>query len=123
MPVYALTVAKNGPKLSSTEIQCGGVPQIKARYRGFGACKPNQTLTQLASQLTTEVDRPVIDRTGLNGQFAYSLIWSPENAPIVPDSPPELFTAIQEQLGLKLEPTKAEVEVLVIDDVTRPTEN
>jgi uncharacterized protein (TIGR03435 family) len=122
LPVYALTIAKGGPKLSKSEIPCG-TKEWQGAYRGDASCKPVTTLAQIAAQLTPEVDRPIIDRTGLEGPFAYSLAWLPEEAQAVPGSPPGLFTAIQEQLGLKLEPIKAEVEVLVIDAVTKPTQN
>jgi uncharacterized protein (TIGR03435 family) len=82
------------------------------------------------------VGRPVIDRTGVNGHFNITLEYTPEagitsigppDAP-PPDAPvradaPSLFTALQEQLGLKLEATRAPVDVLVIDKATQPTEN
>jgi uncharacterized protein (TIGR03435 family) len=81
------------------------------------------------------LDRPVVDRTGIAGAFDFSLKWTADESqfsrlgflvrPPAEDSslPPPLFEAIQEQLGLKLEPVKAPAEVLVIDRVERPTEN
>jgi uncharacterized protein (TIGR03435 family) len=65
------------------------------------------------------VNRIVVDRTGLDGRYDIVLKWSPEQTP--KDDLPSLFTALQEQLGLKLESSKAMVEVLVIDSVERPT--
>lgn len=81
------------------------------------------------------LDRPVVDQTGLQGRFDFILKWTPDESQFgglgvkVPppsenaDAPPNLFTAIQEQMGLKLEPTKAPVAVLVIDHVEKPSEN
>jgi uncharacterized protein (TIGR03435 family) len=65
-----------------------------------------------------------VDQTGLTGKYDFFLKWTPDGAQIGdPNAPPGLFTAIQEQLGLKLEPTKAPADVLVIDHVERPSEN
>jgi uncharacterized protein (TIGR03435 family) len=81
------------------------------------------------------LDRPVVDQTGLQGRFDFPLKWTPDESQFadmgmkIPppkdnaDAPPGLFTAIQEQIGLKLESTKAPVEVLVIDHVEKPSEN
>jgi uncharacterized protein (TIGR03435 family) len=125
LPVYFLVVAKSGPKLSA-ESTCGRpappVPLTRGS-RGLANCNPNETLPLLASDLTGEADRPVIDRTGLTGSYAFSLRWSPDAASQEPNAPPSLFTAVQEQLGLKLDPEKAPVEVLVIDRAEKPSEN
>jgi uncharacterized protein (TIGR03435 family) len=91
-------------------------------------------LSQLANQLSARVERPAEDRTGLTGMYAYDLRWAAppvsssatDSLPsaAVPDSlPTSIFTAIQEQLGLKLEPTKTVAEFLVIDHIERPTPN
>jgi uncharacterized protein (TIGR03435 family) len=81
------------------------------------------------------LDRPVVDHTGLPGRFDFTLTWTPDETQFgglgmhVPppadnaSAPPDLFTAMQEQLGLKLESTKAPVDVLVIDHVEKPSEN
>jgi len=72
-----------------------------------------------ANGLSQTVGRAVVDRTGLTGNWAFELTYAPE---LSPDSDaPSLFTAIQEQLGLKLEATKGPVDVLVVDRVERPT--
>jgi uncharacterized protein (TIGR03435 family) len=87
-------------------------------------------MSGLASALSQSTDRVVIDRTDLRGRFNVDLQWTPELAGAGPapnanaaatDAPPALVTAIQEQLGLKLEPTTASIEVLVIDSAARPT--
>jgi uncharacterized protein (TIGR03435 family) len=90
-------------------------------------------MSRLANVLTSSTDRVVLNRTNLNGRFNVELQWTPDLAgppPATPnanaaatDAPPALVTAIQEQLGLKLEPETASIEVLVIDRVDRPTPN
>jgi uncharacterized protein (TIGR03435 family) len=81
------------------------------------------------------MDRPVVDRTGLEGRYDFTIQWTPDESQFAglgvrvpppsgdPNAPPGLFTAFQEQLGLKLESTRAPAEVLVIDRVERPSEN
>ena len=90
----------------------------------------SETVTNLATALTTWVGRNTVDRTGLTGRFDMDLQWTPEQSgraepsldalPVLP-SGTSIFTAIQEQLGLKLESTKDAVDVLVIDRVEPPT--
>jgi uncharacterized protein (TIGR03435 family) len=88
----------------------------------------------LASDLARVVGRTVLDRTGLAGGFDLDLEWTPDVQPVVtgagagtdialPNDGPSIFTAVQEQLGLKLEPTRGPVNVIVIDRVERPTED
>ena len=87
------------------------------------------TLVNLAGTLSGNVGRVVLDRTGLTGDFDVELQWTPDRVPLAGDasnpapSPdgPSIFTALQEQLGLKLESTKGPVDVLVIDHVEQPT--
>ena len=85
----------------------------------------------LAQQLSQSAQRVVVDRTGLTGNYDFDLNWTPDQLPrgAPPGAPvpaidpngPSLFTAVQEQLGLKLESTKGSVEVFVVDHVDRPT--
>jgi uncharacterized protein (TIGR03435 family) len=90
-----------------------------------------QPLAQLAAALSGLLQRAVVDRTGLTGNYSGSVTYTPDNAPRdgTPDLPAgdangaSLFTAIQEQLGLKLEPSRGQVDVLVIDHIERPTED
>jgi len=124
MPVYALIVSKGGPKLT---VDSRGI--CMNRGAGFitgrgllASCTPRMTMAQLADRLGQETERPVLDKTGLTGYHAFELRWTPEGSPIQPDSPPSLFTAIQD-LGLKLEPEKILTEVLVIDQADKPTAN
>jgi uncharacterized protein (TIGR03435 family) len=80
------------------------------------------------------LDKPVVDQTGLTGRFDFTLTWTPDEfqfgglgvkppAPSDKDTQPDLYTAFQQQLGLRLESTKAQAEVLVIDHAERPSEN
>jgi uncharacterized protein (TIGR03435 family) len=65
----------------------------------------------------------VVDKTGLTGNYDYTLSWTPENGPTTDTAGPSLFTAVQEQLGLKLETEKEPVEVVVIDHIDKPSAN
>jgi uncharacterized protein (TIGR03435 family) len=127
MQVYALTVAKSGPKLEPSKGDPNGLPRQDAhtsageRRVGF----TNTSMKDLVLELLIEVDRPVVDRTGLDGRYDFKLAFTKDeaNAPTDGSAPPGLFTAIQEQMGLKLEPVKAPADVVVVDAVQRPTAN
>jgi uncharacterized protein (TIGR03435 family) len=86
---------------------------------------PKMSMTALANILTFDLKRPVKDETGLKGDFAFKLEWTLGlgESDAGPSSRPSLFTAVQEQLGLKLESAKGPVEVVVIDRVEMPSEN
>jgi uncharacterized protein (TIGR03435 family) len=82
------------------------------------------TMARFAGQLGVMVDGPVADKTGLTGKYDITLEWAPSTSSAASeDGGPSIFTAVQEQLGLKLEPTKGPVDALVIDHVEKPTEN
>jgi uncharacterized protein (TIGR03435 family) len=117
MPVLALTVAKVGPRLHRSEAKGG--PEIRGgRGRLVGR---KVTMGMLAAQLAGRVlDRAVLDRTEIAGEFDIDLEWTPDENP---GPGPSIFTALQEQLGLKLETQKGVVDVLVIDHVERPSAN
>jgi uncharacterized protein (TIGR03435 family) len=83
-------------------------------------------MEQLVDELSANLDRPVLNKTGLTGDYDYSLEWAPErDGRPAPEeiNAPSIFTALREQLGLKLEPQKAAIEVLVIDSAEKPSEN
>lgn len=136
LTVYALTVAKNGSKLTPSDSK-GTVPALL--FRGLGNLPGrNATMEEFAGVMQSAVlDRPVVDQTGLKGRFDFQLRWTPDEtqfgalrgpgplppSPEAADAPPDLFTAIQQQMGLKLESTKAPTDVLVIDKIERPSEN
>jgi len=111
---------------------CGVIAHLPPSAPGFLKFGGrNVTLATFASSLPTQtgmirVPRPVIDRTGLGGKFDFSLEWSPERDNPASDSDasgPTLFQAMKDQLGLKLEPQKGPVDVMVIDHIEHPTEN
>jgi uncharacterized protein (TIGR03435 family) len=128
VPIYAVTVAKGGPKLkpgSAPEMD-GGTPLVPAHAGGIEAetghlIFKNESMSEFAwalSRTAATGDRVVIDQTGLKGVYDFELKWVREGA-----EGPSIFEALQEQLGLKLEPKKAPVELVVIEHVETPTEN
>lgn len=135
LSIYALVVAKNGPKISKSEGDPNAPPSLL--FRGLGVLPArNASMEEFAQVMQMAVlPRPVVDETGLKGKYDFMLQWTPDetqfaslggvppNLPEKADAPPDLFTAIQQQLGLKLEATKAMVDVLVIDKVEKPSAN
>jgi uncharacterized protein (TIGR03435 family) len=117
-PVYDLVVAKDGPKLKEVEKPGLGVGIGRSQLNGKGA-----PLSILASTLSDKVQRNVRDKTGLTGYYEFTLKWTPDSAPPDERAEPDLFTALREQIGLKLEPAKGPVEILVVDRAVKPTEN
>ena len=136
LTVYAITVGKNGAKLTKSE-SAGTVPALL--FQGLGNLPGrNATMEEFAGVMQGAVlDRPVVDQTGLTGRFDFHLQWTPDETqfaalrgPGPPPTPPagteiypDLFTAIQQQLGLKLVSTKAPTDVMVIDHVEKPSGN
>jgi uncharacterized protein (TIGR03435 family) len=124
LPVYALVVAKDGPKFKPSQINDTTIDTFRARLHIAGS---DDTIGILARELAQVVGRVVVNQTGLSGRYDLSLRWTPDDgaaaASSSPDVPPDIFTAIQEQLGLKLESTKGPVPVLVIDSVEMPSPN
>lgn len=148
--VYALVAAKDGIKLrASAEGSClprsrtAPVDQAPKKVCGYLAFSPAGvdgtaiSMEQLTTALSQALQRPVIDKTGLTGMFDVHVEWTADQSTpgfVAPGSPPatpgaadpnskSIFTALQEQLGLKLESTKGPVEFLVIDRLERPSEN
>src|SRR5437868_4839883 len=126
--VYALTLArpdgKLGPQLSRSAVDCtalaragGPPPQGACSMRvGNGTLAARSvTMSDIARVLMGSVDRIVVDRTGLEGAYDVDLAWTPNPTPDSPGA--SIFTALQEQLGLKLEAARAPVDVVVIDRI------
>lgn len=127
MGAYALTVGKSGPKMTPSKGDPNGRANENDREDGgrMTMHAENISMSELAGLLMRlSLDRPAVDRTALKGRFDLNLTWTAdETRTAAPDAPPGLFTAIQEQLGLKLESVKTPVEVMVIDKVERPGAN
>jgi uncharacterized protein (TIGR03435 family) len=123
--VYAIQVAKGGPKLTPAAHPARDATQ-RARNEGpaLVVMMGSASMKDFVLDMQFFLDRPLVDQTGLTGRYDISLRYTPDETHSTdPNAPPGLFTAIQEQLGLKLQPLKAPVDVLVIDAVQRPSEN
>ena len=141
MPIYALIVGKNGPKLQSS-------PDGDTNIKGAMMMRPGHltangiSMALLSANLSNMVGRVVVDKTGLPGVYDFTLEFTPERGqggffagapgpgpegkemPPPPDpNAPSIFTALQEQLGLKLDSQKGPVDMFVIDRIEKPTEN
>jgi len=125
MPVYELVVAKKGPKLrevtedtlDSKGVGINGAHELDANLQLPSGWPMSRLVNALSGR--REVGRPVIDKTGLGGIYSFELTFSVKEG----DDKPSIFTAVQEQLGLKLEPAKAPFEVLVVDHIERTSAN
>lgn len=124
VPVFALVVTKGGPRFRAAP-----PPADEAESRDYGAkitghlwAVSREPMSYLALMLSRnpEVGRNVIDQTGLSGNYRYNFDFDPASKA---DPDASVFTALQEQLGLKLVPTKATIDVLVIDSIEHPSEN
>ena len=123
LPVYDLTVEARGPKMKPAPGPVPPEPRITGRSNATHKELTGQhaTVTGLIQMLAWDVDRPIVDHTSLTGTYDFKLEWTPDAADPAGIS---LFTAIKEQLGLRLESAKGPVEVLVIDRAERiPTAN
>jgi uncharacterized protein (TIGR03435 family) len=132
-PVYLLTVAKNGPKLRETTAPPDDDPVIVSQIAPGTISLParNATMTQFATVMQRSIfDRPVLDKTGLFGRYDFDLEWTRdetqfdgERRETQESAKPGLFTAIQQQLGLRLEAARGVVQAIAIDRIERPSEN
>jgi bla regulator protein blaR1 len=127
MSVYALIIGTSGLKLQISQDQCGrsicgmgvGPGEMIARYA---------TMADVAATLGNMVDRPVLDETGLDAHYDIHMKFDPTSVKLYDGQPiggpsidaPSIFVAIQDQLGLKLEPRRAAVEILVVDSAAEP---
>lgn len=131
IPVYALVVGKGGPKMRTAEVRDSqaGTRMLSITKREFkGRTDLDEFIFLLKVGDRALADRPILNMTGLSGLFDIQLDWSVDNpAPSgssASDAGPDIFSAIQDQLGLKLEPRKSPLKVVVVDRVERvPTEN
>jgi uncharacterized protein (TIGR03435 family) len=134
MSAYVLSVAKDGPKMTKSDGDPHSPPAFFFTKLGHLTVR-NATMLDVVQGFQGAVfDRPVVDHTGIEGRWNFSLKWTPDEtqfqvfgAKIVPDesadAPPPIYTAIQEQVGLKLDAAKTMVDVMVLDHVEKPGEN
>jgi uncharacterized protein (TIGR03435 family) len=123
MAAYDMLVAKGGAKLMPFD---PAHPPAQPRFAGGSMLVGVGTGAQIADALARAAGRPVVDKTGLEGRFAWSVSYTPfsSDANAAATGPPDILAAVQEQLGLRLEPRKESLQVLVIDHVERvPSEN
>lgn len=136
MSAYVLSVAKGGQKMEKAPPEAGALPALF--FRGLGVLTVrNATMQDFCELMQSAVlDRPVVDKTELQGRYDFLLKWTPDESQFggmgikvpppsdAPDAPPPLYTAISEQIGLRLEAmSKAPVRVLVVDHVYHPSAN
>jgi len=119
-PIYELVVAKGGCKLKNAPAD--------EHSRGYSWGRNmiqirTGPIATFVFALSDNLSRTVVDKTGLTGNFDIDLKWTPDDQQGTPDAGPTLFTALEEQLGLKLVPAKGPVDTFVVDHVERPTEN
>lgn len=131
LPVYNLVLAKGGSKLKPTPADAAtkGSLDLNGRNRQNRVEAKGITMGPVVAMLTQSLGRTVIDKTGLAGLYDFSLTYTsdPDAGSSASDadapSGPTIFTALQEQLGLKLESAKGPVQVLVVDHIEKPSEN
>lgn len=135
LSVYVLSVAKTGQRMTKSEGDPNGLPGLFFQALGKLNVR-NALMTDFTELMQSAVlDRPVLDQTGITGRWDFTLNWTPDDSQFsglgarVPpptdsaNAPPNLYTAIQEQIGLKLDATKAPADVMVIDHVEKPSDN
>ncbi len=127
LPTYALILGRKGPKLSLSEDRSRGV---SVQDNGDQITATGATIQMLADRLSVRLHRQVIDDTGLDGQYDFKLKWTPDSpvqvssdAPSSAAAGPSLVTALNEQLGLRLESRRGPVTVYVIEKIEKPGEN
>jgi bla regulator protein blaR1 len=130
LPVYALTQAKSGHKLSPSSLSGTG-PSMQGG-RGGSLTANNATIKMLTDELSSILERPVTDETGLSGQYNFKLTWNPQLMSLS-EGPAtgagssatgaSLFSALTDQLGLKIESKKGPVTVYMIEKIQKPSQN
>src|SRR5665213_1569209 len=121
IPVYALVIAKGGSKLKETPASTPMGYTMNSGSNGQVLNGHGIEIESLVYGLSGNVGRLIVDKTGLTGKYDMDLKWSSEDNPGTGDSGPSIFTALQEQLGLKLESTKAPVETIAVEHIDKPS--
>jgi uncharacterized protein (TIGR03435 family) len=125
LAVYAIRIAKGGPKLNPT-VNPDAQPNQHGNNRGTELTQfyTSTAISDFVLAMQFFLDRPLVDQTGLAGRYDFKIVYTPDELRTADtNNAPGIFTAIQEQLGLKLEPVKAPCDVFVIDSVERPSAN
>ena len=134
MTAYDLVVAKGGAKLKRAnpdgEVALDGKPieqgNSLSAYGADGSTHlvgKSASMDRLVYSLSGRLRAPVVDRTGLTGPFDYDIVFSREDVPSDTGGPPALATALQEEMGLRLEKTRRPVDIIVVDHVEKPSAN
>jgi uncharacterized protein (TIGR03435 family) len=137
LSVYAIRIVKTGSKITKSQDDSKGLPGWYFGRTGSGTTLTfrNSPISQVSAILQNWLDKPVVDQSGLSEKYDFTLTFTPDAALTAllgghpppaadnPDAAPDLFAAFQQQLGLKLESTKAPTDVMVIDKVEKPSEN
>ncbi len=126
LSVYAITVAKGGAKIARSASDPKSLPdETGYGQNGQQVVKfTNCAMTDVAFEMQEFMEKPVVDQTGLPGRYDFTLTWTPSTAPAGEEAgAPGIYTAVQEQLGLRLQATKTAADVLVIEHVERPSGN
>jgi uncharacterized protein (TIGR03435 family) len=122
LPIYELVIANTGatlgPHLRKAQADCASNCGSIRRIGPDKVVGTQVSMGSIAHTMSDWVRRTVVDRTGIAGPLDFTLTWSSDAAP--DSSAPSIFTAVQEQLGLKLEPARGPVDVLVVDSAERP---
>lgn len=123
--IYELHVDRNGPKLHAPQESAA---DVGITFRGNEMVSNGGDMNELASLLSSQLHEPVADKTGLTGKYDFTLRWSSEELALGTSARdqsnlPSIFTAVRDQLGLRLDRTKGSLEVLVIDRAERPSDN
>lgn len=125
--VYAITLAKGGPKLTKSKGDPNALGDESDQSHGAQITQTitNLSMPEFALLIQFFTDRPVVDQTGLTGKWDFKWTWTMDDSRPSPDAdaPPGMFTAIEEQLGLKLDAKRAPADMYVIDHVERPSAN
>lgn len=136
LSAYVITVAKGGPKMKKSTADPNDIGGFL--FRGQGKLvATNMSMLDFADRMQRSVmDKPVVDQTGLPGQYDFTLNWTPDDSQFIPmgwkirppsaddpAAPPNLYVALEEQIGLKMEPVKTMVRVMVIDHIEQPSAN
>jgi uncharacterized protein (TIGR03435 family) len=118
-PVYDLVLAKGGSKLKETPSSVGSAYSVSnGQLTGHGI-----SIESLTFSITNLVGRVIVDKTGLTGRYDMTLNWTPDEEAGTSTTGPSIFTALEEQLGLKLVSAKGPVDTIVIDHVEKPSQN